>query len=322
MAVALALSTLGCAGTRPIGAESRSNVTLTYLGVAGWSLSDGTHTLLVDPYFSRAQDPAKARPDAAAIRARTPPKADLVLVGHDHWDHALDAPLVAQLTGAPLLGGLGLVRKLRDQGFPVDRLIGVRGGEDIQFEGFSVRVVPSLHSFTGLARGSDVDTFAFLVRLGGREIFILDTANYIERELAGLQPELAIVAPGGRERVHDYTCRLVRALGSPPRILPTHSTTSSSPPRRPSTPIPRRIWRASRPRSTGAARGRRSPFRVRSCPSRSDVGFEGSAHGQAATDSATLGGGSGLACADPMRVTSASSASGRSRSHSTARSRP
>src|SRR6185436_14938213 len=68
------------------------------LGVAGWSLSDGRHTLLVDPYFSRAQDPANARPDEAAVVARTPPTADLVLVGHDHWDHALDAPLVARRT--------------------------------------------------------------------------------------------------------------------------------------------------------------------------------------------------------------------------------
>lgn len=234
MVVALALSILACASPRPAApTEARPSVTLTYFGVAGWSLSDGMHTVLVDPYFSRAQDPARARPDEAAIRARTPPKADLVLVGHDHWDHALDAPLVAQMTSAPLLGGLGLVRKLRDQGFPVDRLIGVRGGEDLQFEGFSVRVIPSLHSFTGLARGSDVDTFAFLVRLGGRKILVLDTANYIERELEGLLPDVAIVAPGGREKVHDYSCRLLRALGSPPRILATHFDDFFKPPETP-----------------------------------------------------------------------------------------
>jgi len=222
MAAVLTLSMLACAAPRPAATETRPAITLTHLGVAGWSLSDGRHTLLVDPYFSRAQDPANARPDEAAVVARTPPTADLVLVGHDHWDHALDAPLVARRTGAPLLGPLGLVRKLRDQGFPVDRLIGVRGGEELQFEGYSVRVIPSLHSFVGLARGGDVDTFAFLVRLGGREILVLDTANFVERELTGLHPEIAIVAPGGRQRVHDYTCRLVRALGLPPRILTTH----------------------------------------------------------------------------------------------------
>ena len=218
----LALSMLACAAPRPAATEPRPAVTLLWFGVAGWSISDGTHTLIVDPYFSRAQDSATAKPDQAAIAAHPLPKADLVLVGHDHWDHALDAPLVAQRTGAKLLGGLGLVRKLRDQGFPVDRLIGVHGGEDFQFEGYSVRVVPSLHSFTGLARGGDVDTFAYLVRIGGRQILVFDTANFIEHELTGLHPDIAIVAPGGRQWVHDYTCRLVQGLGSPPRIFTTH----------------------------------------------------------------------------------------------------
>ena len=92
MAVALGLSILACAAPRPGATESRPSLTVTFLGVAGWSLSDGTHRLLVDPYFSRAQDPTKARIDEAAVRARTPPTADLVLVGHDHWDHTLDAP--------------------------------------------------------------------------------------------------------------------------------------------------------------------------------------------------------------------------------------
>jgi L-ascorbate metabolism protein UlaG (beta-lactamase superfamily) len=233
MSVAFALSTLACAGPRPAAEEPRRSITLTYLGAAGWILSDLTHTLLVDPYFSRAQDSATAKPDEAAIAAHPLPKADLVLVGHDHWDHALDAPIVAQRTGARLLGGLGLVRRLRDHGFPVDRLIGVRGGEDLQFDGFSVRVVPSLHSFTGLARGGDVDTFAFLVRLGGRQILVFDTANFIENEVAGLRPEIAIVAPGGRELVHDYTCRLLRALGSPPRIFTTHFDDWLKPPETP-----------------------------------------------------------------------------------------
>jgi len=189
--------------------------------------------VLFDPYFSRAQDSATARPDEAAIARRTPPKADLVLVGHDHFDHALDAPLVAQRTGAPLVGGLGLVRRLRDQRFPVDRLIGVRGGEDFQFEGFSVRVVPSLHSLIGLASGGDVDTFAYLVRLGGREVLFFDTANFIERELNGLHPEIVIAAPGGRWRVHDYTCRLVRTLGSPPHLFATHFDEWLKPPETP-----------------------------------------------------------------------------------------
>lgn len=41
-------------------------------------------------------------------------------------------------------------------------------------------------------------TLAYLLRLAGHEILILDTANFIERELAGLRPDIAIIAPGLR----------------------------------------------------------------------------------------------------------------------------
>ena len=57
---------------------------LTYLGVAGWQLSDGEHVLLVDPYFSRPKltGDEPLVPDGAAITARAPARADLVMVGH------------------------------------------------------------------------------------------------------------------------------------------------------------------------------------------------------------------------------------------------
>ena len=234
LAVALAcLLASACAGSRPPPKPSKGPLTLTYLGVAGWTISDGSHTLLVDPYFSRTGIRENAHVDEAAIRARVPPRADLILIGHDHWDHSVDARRVAELTGAPLLGGLGLVRRLRGQGFPPERLIGVRGGEDFEFSSYSVRVIPSVHSFTGLARGGDVDTFAFLFRMNGHELLVFDTANFVERELEGLRPDIVIVATPLREKVHRYTCRLLQTLGSPAQVLPTHFDDFALPPEAP-----------------------------------------------------------------------------------------
>src|SRR5690606_3102839 len=37
-------------------------------------------------------------------------RADAVFVSHTHFDHAVDAPLVSQVLGAPLLGGASLER--------------------------------------------------------------------------------------------------------------------------------------------------------------------------------------------------------------------
>jgi hypothetical protein len=59
-------------------------------------------------------------------------------------------------------------------------------------------------------------------RIAGRQILVFDTANYIERELQGLHPDVAIVATGLREKLHDYSCRLMRVLSRPRRVFTTH----------------------------------------------------------------------------------------------------
>lgn len=240
-AVLLALSLVACRPT-PVTqpAEPRSNVSLTYLGVAGWQLDAGDVTVLVDPYFSRPKLDGPVVSDAAAIAARAPKRADLIVVGHSHVDHLLDAPAVALATGAQLLGSASTARFARASGLAEDRIIPVRGGEDYQMRGFSVRVIPSLHSalddkhtlgepmdttltvpmkFVDFAEGG---TFAYLVRVAGHQVLFLGTANFIERELEGLRPDVAVVATGLRQEIFNYTCRLMRALGQPPLVIANH----------------------------------------------------------------------------------------------------
>ena len=60
------------------------------------------------------------------------------------------------------------------------------------------------------------------MRVGGHVVFVQSTANFIEREVEGLRPDIAIVATGLREEVHDYTCRLMKALGEPPLVYVNH----------------------------------------------------------------------------------------------------
>jgi hypothetical protein len=47
--------------------------------------------------------------------------------------------------------------------------------------------------------------------------------NYVEREIEGLRPDVVLVgAAESRREIYDYTGRLMRALGSPAVVLPTH----------------------------------------------------------------------------------------------------
>ena len=183
-----------------------------------------------------------ATPDIAAIDAHIQ-HADFVLVTHTHYDHVLDVPHIALKTGASVVGTESTENVLRAYGVPETQLITVRGGEDYQFKTFSLKVIPSIHSpldhkhyFSSAVAPAGMKapltleqihpeggTLAFLVRIGGHRILAFGGMNYIEREMVGLDPDVALVgAAGSRKEIYDYSGRLMRALNYPALVLPTH----------------------------------------------------------------------------------------------------
>jgi L-ascorbate metabolism protein UlaG (beta-lactamase superfamily) len=201
-------------------AASREPVTITYLGNAGWQIEAAHQIILVDPYLSEfgpgpdENDPDPILvPDQAQIDARIH-HADYILITHGHPDHMLDAPYISNKTGA--------------------------------FEGFSLRILPSIHSplfykrynndpkYTGntpaalkapLHESAYVEggSLAYLLRIAGHRIFIHGSMNYIENEIQGLRPDIALIGAGkSRTENYDYAGRIMRALGHPPVVLPQH----------------------------------------------------------------------------------------------------
>jgi len=159
--------TCAVAGQKPPNSGKSSQVSLEYMGAAGWKISDGTTVILIDPYLSRiigpppplaspySRQPGDTRPvygwndvavtDAATIDAHIQ-QADFVLVTHTHYDHVLDVPRIALKTHAAVIGTESTENVLRAYGVPEEQLISVRGGEDYEFGTFSLRVIPSIHS--------------------------------------------------------------------------------------------------------------------------------------------------------------------------------
>jgi L-ascorbate metabolism protein UlaG (beta-lactamase superfamily) len=165
--VLAATSICASAGQKAAGGEKSAQVTLRYLGTAGWEISDGTTVILIDPYLSRidgpqphgrppfARPPGDTRPrygwndiavpDVAVIDSHIP-RADFVLVTHTHYDHVLDVPHIALKTRATVIGTESTENVMRAYNVPAEQLITVRGGEDYDFGAFSLKVIPSLHS--------------------------------------------------------------------------------------------------------------------------------------------------------------------------------
>jgi L-ascorbate metabolism protein UlaG (beta-lactamase superfamily) len=250
------LTALMCllAGAGVHAGEAREPVTITYLGNAGWQIEAAHKTILVDPFLSEfgpepdshEADPI-LKPDQAQIDAHIH-KADYILITHGHSDHMLDAPYISNKTGAVIICTQSHANIARAYGVPEERLIVVLGGEDYQFEGFSLRILPSIHSplwnkrynnhteYTGNTPAGlkaplhesmymEGGSLAYLLRIGGHEIFIHGSMNYVENQIKGLRPEIAVIgANESRKENYDYEGRIMRALGRPPVVLPQHWT--------------------------------------------------------------------------------------------------
>lgn len=50
----------------------------------------------------------------------------------------------------------------------------------------------------------------------------MSTANFVERAIAGIKPDVALVASIFANQIHNFTPRLFKALNYPKVILPTH----------------------------------------------------------------------------------------------------
>jgi len=64
---------------------------------------------------------------------------------------------------------------------------------------------------------------AYLIRIHLHQILAFGGMNYIEREIVGLQPDVALIGAGAsRKEIYEYSGRLMRDLNYPAIVLPTH----------------------------------------------------------------------------------------------------
>lgn len=128
----------------------------TWFGTTALLLSDGEHSLFVDPFFTRPAGwlplitNGRIAPDEPLIerslRNAGVRKLDAVLVSHSHYDHAMDAAVVARLTGATLVGSASTANIGRGGGVPESHIWTVENFDPLVFGPFTVHFIPSRHA--------------------------------------------------------------------------------------------------------------------------------------------------------------------------------
>jgi L-ascorbate metabolism protein UlaG (beta-lactamase superfamily) len=201
-------------------------------------------TLLVDPFVSRQRITRLGRPlvpDDLAIARHVPRRVDAVLCGHSHYDHAADAPRIAKVTKAKLVGSASTCAWGRAEGLPESQLVQVPAtGAIVRFGDVEVRFVPSRHGkvlfgrvpFPGEVRGTPRlpgrlwhyrmgGAFGLLIRAPGVSLYHNGSADLVDAELDGERADVLLACLAGRKGTENYVGRLVSALG-PSLVVPTH----------------------------------------------------------------------------------------------------
>jgi L-ascorbate metabolism protein UlaG (beta-lactamase superfamily) len=225
-------------------AESSAPLTVTWLGVSTLLVDDGSSTLMTDGFFSRPGlarvglgkvSPSPARVDGCLKRAQVKRLAAVIPV-HTHFDHALDSALVADRTGAQLVGGESAANVGRGYGLAEDRIVVAESGEPIRLGNFDVTLIESRHCppdrFPGAITEPVIppvkaaayrcgEAWSALVhhRSSRRRLLIQGSAGFVKGSLTGRQADVVYLGVGqlGRQPesyLVDYWTETVRTVGA------------------------------------------------------------------------------------------------------------
>jgi L-ascorbate metabolism protein UlaG (beta-lactamase superfamily) len=121
--------------------QDPKTLAVRWLGYSTFELIYGNKVILLDNYYDRGP-----RYRYLGFKAADVKRADLIIVGHAHYDHMSDTAQVAIQTGAKVIGAPITIAKLRTQSVPESQLVQVTGtgGELLQYPALGINIEPIL----------------------------------------------------------------------------------------------------------------------------------------------------------------------------------
>lgn len=227
--------------------ELPPGLTLRWLGVSGYAIGYQDQTLLIDPYVSRVplgavlrRQPAIPNPALIELYIGSPKHVAGVLVGHTHFDHAVDAPAIAQRFRCRVYGSSSLVTLMRAHRLE-QQAVEVEPYRRYELGPFTVSFTPSVHSklILGLAVPFDGEltcdhldalspgayrcgaVYGIRIDVAGVSFYHQGSANLIDDALRGPGVDYFLAGVAGRGFTRDYWRRILPRL-NPHVIVPTH----------------------------------------------------------------------------------------------------
>lgn len=221
-----------------------SPVTVTWAGVSTLLVDDGSSAVMTDGFFSRPALPnvvlRKLTPSLPRIEGSLArlgiDKLEAVLPVHSHFDHAMDSAVVAERTGALLVGGTSTAQVGIGGGLPPDQIVTAGPGEAITLGTYDVTLFESEHCppdrFAGVITEPVIppvkvaaykcgEAWSTLVhhRPSDRSLLIVGSAGAVPGALNGQHAEVVYLGIGQlglqpEQYVIDYWTQTVRTVGA------------------------------------------------------------------------------------------------------------
>lgn len=239
----------------PAAPPGGNGLRVSFVGVSTLLFDDGETAWMTDGFFSRPGklamlfsklEPDRAEIDRALQRLKVKRLAAVVPV-HSHYDHAMDSPIVAERTGALLVGSASTLHIGRGLGLAEDRMREVKPGDTLQLGRFRLRFIESRHSPTlwtaADAPSEDITetlkppahasaykegtVWSLLVEHdSGRSILVQGSAGFVPGALQGRHADVVFLGVGtlGKKNTayrEAYWRESVQAVGAR-RVVPIH----------------------------------------------------------------------------------------------------
>ena len=217
---------------------------LRWLGVAGFALTCEGTTILIDPYVTRRPVGELLRRTVVAsdpvLVDRHIPRADAILLGHTHFDHALDAPAIARRDGATVYGGTS-ARHLMGMHGLAGQAVEVEAHQVHEIGPFEVTFVPSVHSKLVLGlkvpNGGEItcehldgmtsqayccgQVWGIHIAVAGATIYHQGSADLLDDEIRHTGIDVFLCGIAGRQMTDGYVGRILPKL-DPRTVVITH----------------------------------------------------------------------------------------------------
>jgi len=124
-----------------VPSEESDTAVFRWLGNANYEIAYKGKVYLLDTYYDR-----KARSRPLGFTVPQVKRADLIMVGHAHFDHIADIGPVSTQTGAPVVGSAITIETAKTLGMPAAAGMVVKGGDQLQFGELKLDVALARHS--------------------------------------------------------------------------------------------------------------------------------------------------------------------------------